>query len=223
MATKGSIKKFNFKKNVSGDARNKEAGVTQYAGPKPKPGPYRVRLKRLFMDENKAGPSIRFLMEIAEPKGSKNEKYNGYGIWGGQNITDQGAGYVNQLILAIANGDEEVKDAFWEEGVKAREDDKGVYHVERIGDFKVGSPKCDIELIVTTKDDTYKGQTKLVTTSYVPIDQAITDDDDDDEDDGYMGEVDEDDDENYSDDESSDDEDDEDDEDLFDDEDDEDD
>ena len=168
MATK--IKKFNFKKNVSAGAAQKEAGVKQYAGPKPPPGPYRVSLKRLFMSENKAGPSLRFLMEINEPKTSKNKKYNGYPIWGGQNITDQGAGYVNQLIDAIANGDESVKEAFWEEGVKAREDDKGVYHVERIGDFKVGSPNASFQLVVTAKmGKPYKGETKLEVVGYVPL------------------------------------------------------
>ena len=182
MATKSSIKKFNFKKNVSAGAKNQEAGFKEYSGEFPPAGAYRVRMKRLFMSENKAGPALAGLVEISEPKGSKRAKYNGYGFWINQNITDQGAGWVNQFLLAVSNGKEQIKDDFWDDGVKARADEKGVYQVERIGEFKIGSPNCDIEMVVVTKHDTWQGKKKLVATSYVPLSESTLDESEDEDD-----------------------------------------
>ena len=172
-AKAGSIKKFSFKGQVSADAKKKEAGAAGYAGEKPPPGAYAVTLKRLWMESWKNGTisALRMLFEIDEPKGSPRAKYNGYAIWNGQGITDQGAGYVNQFLKSIG-GDEadELVDMFWEEGVKTKADEKGVQHVISIGDFKVGSPNASFQLVVTTKmGKPYKGETKLEVVGYVPL------------------------------------------------------
>lgn len=133
-----------------------EPGVTNYAGDVPPSGSYLFKLKRLIIKENGSGDSMfQGLAEICEPKGSKAAKYNGYGAWFQQNITDQGKGYVNQMLASFTDGSDvqmmEIKEAFWEEGPKVQKDEKkdkngkDQFHVIKIGDFLINSPAPDIK------------------------------------------------------------------------------
>lgn len=199
VAAKG--KTFSF--NIPG-AASKTAGVKDYAGPPPPSAAYRVRLRRLTMDENTAGPCFLLLMEINEPKGSPRAKYNGFGIWANQNINDKGAGYINAMLEAIADGSPEAKDGFWESGAKAKQDEKGAWQVKKLGDFVVNSPDCDFEFVVTTKAGKHKGKHKLDIRSYIPLSESNLDaddgaDDDDDYDDPVTSDDDDDDDSTGSD------------------------
>jgi hypothetical protein len=56
---------------------------------------------------------LNCLVEICEPGASKKANYNGYGFWWNSNITDEGAGYINQFLDAISGEDARVKKAFW--------------------------------------------------------------------------------------------------------------
>lgn len=141
------IKKVDFS-NVNGGAdAEAKAGGNFYDGPPP---PYKVPLRGIVKrvtvgaiksGPNKGAPRINMLCEVKEPKGSKNAKFNGFGVWHGLNITDQGAGYVNQWLNALA-GDSEVaqrklRRQFWGTGgVKVDDED----HLISIGTFKVNSP-----------------------------------------------------------------------------------
>ena len=133
-----------------------EPGVTNYAGDVPPSGSYLFKLKRLIIKENGSGDSMfQGLAEICEPKGSKAAKYNGYGAWFQQNITDQGKGYVNQMLASFTDGSDaqmlEIKEAFWEEGPKVQKDEKkdkngkDQFHVIKIGDFLINSPAPEIK------------------------------------------------------------------------------
>ncbi|QYW00860.1 hypothetical protein SEA_MADI_57 [Gordonia phage Madi] len=226
MAPTGQAKTFRFGKKVKNGA-TKEAGIKTYQGPNPPSGSYLCSLKQLTIKENKNGDNmLAFVAEISDT--GPRAKYNGFAIFGQQNITDQGAGYVNQLLDAISDGNEQVREDFWEGAVKTKKaekldkNNKPVYHVRAIGDdFKVNSPDdLDIQLVITGKKGTYQGNYKLDAQGYGPASIDL-DGDDEDEDDIEAGEdeadetdeddVDTDEDDSEDDDEDDDDDDDEDD------------
>lgn len=159
-----------------------EPGVTKYTGDVPKEGAYLHKLKRLLIKKNDKGESmISGLAEIEEPKGSAFAKYNGYGTWIQQNITDQGKGYVNQLLAALTDGSDEqmleIKEAFWEEGPKCRLDPKPdkkgkeQWHIVKIGDFLINSPAPeikDIYIIIAGDEENNSFGHKFKAVSYAP-------------------------------------------------------
>lgn len=125
----------------------------------PPVGTYRGVIKRLEL--KKSGPKaktpgtpmLNYLFEIKEPKGSKLEKYNGYGIFGNQMITDQGKGRLNQMLNAIAGSEEaglKLQKMFWLQGVvlKGKEE---LGHIQKIGTFNVKSPECELKVAVSTR------------------------------------------------------------------------
>lgn len=183
-----AVKTMKFK--VGAGAANKTAGAKGYTGKIPPTGAYRTKVKRLTIVMNGNGdPMLKGVAEINEPRGSKDAQYNGYGIWFQQNITDQGAGYVNQILDAIA-GDraDEVKEAFWNDGVKVTADERrsDIMHVRKIGDFVVNSPNADFEMIVQGKFKPSKQYgDKLEAMAYAPVEDLgdTASDDFDDEDD----------------------------------------
>lgn len=173
-----SGKTFNLGKGLGAGARDKEAGVKAYAGEKPPPGAYVVDVKRLFVGENRGGPTIEFLLEINDPR-PEMKKYAGYPIWGRQNITDKGIGYVNQLLVALGDGDKYL-DGFHDSGkIKTRIEEsnsgKQVAHVVAFGDERLPSPSPDtgIKIVVTTKDHKWQGKVSLEPTGYVPISESV--------------------------------------------------
>lgn len=182
-----SAKKFKFGKALSAGSREKTAGVVGYAGPKPPPGAYKLSVKRLFMDENRGGPVMRYLAEINDPR-PEMKKFNGYPIWGGQNINDKSIGYLNQMLEAFGNGPK-IKNAFYDsEGeVVVRKDDKGVDHIVKIGEARI---KVDeLSFVGICSDNSYvdKGGnrvTNLQIASYIPLSESEFDEDggDDEED-----------------------------------------
>ena len=145
--------------NVS-DAINADAGDVQvgYDGPVPPPGIYRGRLKRMELTEtgptskNPGTPMLRMLVEIDDTN-EKRKKYNGYGIWNNQTITEKSQGFVNQVIESITGGNaakaKAVKTWFWKEQINTEKADGG--HILAIGKFKINSPEADIPVIVDTK------------------------------------------------------------------------
>lgn len=173
----------------------------------PPVGPYRGVLKRLEL--KKSGPASKvpgtpmlgYLVEIKEPKGSKKAKYNGYGIFGNQMITDQGKGYLNLMLNSIAGSPEKglkLQRLFWEKGVTTEKDGEG--HIKKIGTFNVGSPDCEIDVIFGTKNkktNTQYPEPGLEITKFMVA--AESGDDDDDE-----GVDDDDDDADFSDDDDAD-------------------
>lgn len=188
----GSAKTFTFKK-VTGEAAKQQTGAKVYSGPRPPADTYRVQAKRLWLHKNKGGPTIEYLFEINEDR-EKYKKYNGYPIWGRQNITDQGMGYVNQLLIALGDGPKYL-DAFHETGViKTKADERAknkdgspVMHVQRIGDEPLKSPGNLGLLVVTAKENKWEGKVSLQTTSYIPLSESnlgsedvASDDNDDD-------------------------------------------
>ena len=149
------------------DAINAEAGEggTFYEGPVPPKGTYAGILKRLeLIDENKNGdPMLKYLIELKARPGSDAEQYDGYGVWGNQNVTDQGKGYVNQFLDALTDGSEDqiiaTRRAFWGGQLIVEDDGKG--HVLRIGKMKIDSPDCSRKVAFQGKRTKYQGDEKL--------------------------------------------------------------
>lgn len=97
----------------------KEEGAQYYNGETPPKGIYTGKLKRLAVSGPNRSDDFMFngFIEIDEPKKSPKSQYNGYGIRFNLNISDQGAGYVNQFLDAISGGNAKLRSAFWARGV----------------------------------------------------------------------------------------------------------
>lgn len=141
-------------------------GFKEYNGPTP-PGkkPYRGFIKRIELKENgNKDPMLKFLIELKATPGTENEKYDGYGVWDQQNVTDQGKGYVNAMLDAMTDGSDaakrELRRAFW--GGELVVDGDGYGHITRIGKMKVNSPdSCNIPVAFMGKTHTYNNETSL--------------------------------------------------------------
>lgn len=207
---------LNMKKNAR---KASKRGGAFYKGPIPPKGSYLGTLKRLeLVKENSAGdPMLRGLLEINEPKKSKASKYNGYGVWFNQNLTDVGAEYCNGFLDALAGPNEtkqqKLKDAFWGNGMVV--DGKGEGHVLKIGTVRIGSPEGKIVLAFNGRRKGYQGEIKLDVAGWLILDEdgaVVADDDEYEEDDEYEDEYEAEDEEDDEEDEEDDEEDDEDDE-----------
>lgn len=105
----------------------------------PPKGPYLFNLKRLQGTESKAGdPMLKMVLELAEPKGTKKAKYNGYSIWYYQVSTKERASGVNGLLHALLDGKtpaqrKKVVESYWAGNVVV--DDDGF--VKKIGTWTV--------------------------------------------------------------------------------------
>ncbi len=141
------VKKYNL-----GDLSDAEGGgFAPYDGPIPPKGTYNCMLRRLSIKgPNKNGDDMfNYVVEIAEPKDSPKAKFNGCSQWGQQNISEEGAGYVNAMLVAVG-GDkgEEVKKAFWTKGARVGPKDNGQKEpVLAIGPLKV--PEAGIPVVVS--------------------------------------------------------------------------
>lgn len=181
------------------------AGGAQYAGKKPPKGVYRGKLRFFGLRYKDGKPQkntngdymIRGAVQIQE-KG-RNEKYNGYLINFQQNVSDQGAPYVNTMLNAISGGSESYREGFWEHFVST--DEKG--YITRVGTKRYTDN--EVEVIVSAKDDNGGDTPRLTVGAWLLPSAAEEEDDDDDSDDEDIDTDDADDDDDESDDDDSDD------------------
>jgi hypothetical protein len=70
-----------------------------YDGEIPPSGVYRLIGKRLSIVKNRNDDDmLKWIMNINEPKGSPKAQYNGYTVWGQQNITVQGRPFLAAVV-----------------------------------------------------------------------------------------------------------------------------
>jgi hypothetical protein len=111
--------KFGNVTNVQGAAE--ELGGF-YSGPAPKEKTaYSCYVQSLELKTNKnTEPMVVGLAIVDFPKSHKLAKFNGFGIWFQQNVTDQGKPFVNQMLNGLSDGTEEqsakIRKAFWTGG-----------------------------------------------------------------------------------------------------------
>jgi hypothetical protein len=162
----------------------------------PPAGPYLASVKRFHKGEtgpnskNPGTPKIVLLVEIAEPAKTKKATYNGYGIWSHQYVvTDENAGRVNQLLLALLDNTsltaakkKAVLQAFHSGNVVV--DDK-TDRITKIGTWTVPE---DMVIGISTRKEKFGGNDVLGIQSVMPASQrpapkAVEEDvEDDDED-----------------------------------------
>lgn len=145
-----------------------------YDGPMPPAGVYSVVIKRLGVKENRNGDDmLNGLAEIRESKGSGKSKFNGYGFWFNQNVTDQGKPYLLQFLKALGLSWKDFTDR------AILEDKDRPTNVTKIGTVKFNDGN-EPEARVNTKRDTYEGDVRLAVRNWLPP----KDEEDDEWDDG---------------------------------------
>lgn len=170
-----------------------------------KPGSYVGEVRQMIVGkiqsgENKGADRIRVGVCVTGPKNAKrvdNTKAVGAWVWGGLNVTEQGAGDINQMLHALARAKTAeqktaVEKAFWGKGKfdGAVVDEDG--HVLKIGKaLKIGSPGGELVVGITTRNRPARGEYEasseirrfLLPTKVSAVDDDDEDDDFDDEDD----------------------------------------
>lgn len=74
-----------------------------YDGPEPRPGVYHGVLKRLTLKENRNGDDMMNGLFVVQESNndSDKQKFNGWGVWFNQNITDQGKPYLLLFLKSL--------------------------------------------------------------------------------------------------------------------------
>lgn len=152
-----------------------------YDGPVPPRGVYSgvLRFFKVKGPNTNGDSMLNGAVEI-RMNGAK-AKYNGYTLSFNQNISDQGAPYVNQMLDALSGGKESVRKAFWTKGVIT--DDKTGVITNIGGVLKISD---SVVVSVSSKYEEYRGEPRQVVGSWLvkqAKDDAPVDDDDDDDDD----------------------------------------
>lgn len=148
-----------------------------YDGETPPRGVYRAKLKKMYLKLNKNDEQmLSGVFEINE-SGDKAE-YNGYGIWGNQNVTDQGRPFLMQMLQALGvSWNDFLNKTATVEPLTAK--NRSV-EVVRLGNAKIADgPECRVVGIL----ETFKGNTDLRAQSYLALDEKTLKEEDDEEDD----------------------------------------
>lgn len=151
--------KHTFK--IGGNAADAEPGGGGfYDGDKPPSGVYEFEVKYMRLKTNKNNDDMLVVgAEIAESKGDKAQ-YNGYMTWTNLNVTDDSAGYINQLLDSLGIN----RKMFWPPN-GPDVDNQDPPNVTKIGTKR----PVGMKLRGSTKDDTYNGTTKLVISRFLPL------------------------------------------------------
>lgn len=125
---------------------------------RPPAGSYKGVLKRMTLTKNSKGDHMLKIAIQLNIKDKKLSKHDGYWAWSNLNLTDQGKGYVNSFLNALAGGEKaglKLQKMFWEtHGVTTKDKDGG--DVTKIGNFNIGSPDGKRPLAVAITHRTYK-------------------------------------------------------------------
>lgn len=135
-------------------------GWEEYDGPVPPAGIYVGYIRRLGVKENKNGDDmLNGLFIIDEDKDSEKSRFNGYGIWFNQNVTDQGKPFLKQFLGSIG--------ATWSDFVSrtVTESKDRPTDVVSIGKVKLES---EPEARLSAKRGSYNGEAKLEVARWMP-------------------------------------------------------
>jgi hypothetical protein len=174
-----------------GEFKDNETIIAENKG-LPTKGVYTFKVKRLGVKPNKNGDDrIAALLEMAEPKKSKGAAWNGYGLWDGFNVTDQGAPFIKRFLKGLGLS--------WSDFIeRTKEDGQEPRQIVQIGKVKFGelaSQDPTIRVLVRhAPADDYTTYEHLEVQRYIPAedeveveeededeDVAVMEDDDDDE------------------------------------------
>ena len=165
--------KFNLDINLT-DADIAEAREG-WKGPLPPKGSYPAKLKVVQFKEivngkNKGAYRLAMVCLL-----DTKDKYDGCPVFGGVNLTEQGAQYVNQWLFALSDGTDagfkKLQKAFMAGPIT----DEKKEHVTKIGTLKIGSPEGEQKILISVKPKTYEGDTNMNVVSFLPRNGASTD------------------------------------------------
>lgn len=153
--------------------------------PRPDEGAYKGTLIQLKLTKNGSGdPMLKAIVKLENlPK--KQKASEGYWVWNNLNLTDQGKGYVNAFLNALAGSEKEglkLQRDLWEKGLLSTKDKDGG-DVLAIGKFKIGSPdgkrKMGVEITHRTYTNRDGEEVDTVNVArYLPAAGGSDDDDD---------------------------------------------
>jgi hypothetical protein len=151
---------------IGGDEPEEMETFNVYDGPVPPGGVYRFKLRRLQIVTNRNGDDMmKWVMDIQEPKGSDKARFNGYGVWGQQNITDQGKPFLKNLLihgLGVSWSD------FMNKTITV--DEERPTMVKSIGRKKFLDETIDVR--AQCKRETYQGEPRLAFGRMLPWEDA---------------------------------------------------
>lgn len=151
-----------LKKNTEG--KGKSATINW-----PGRGPFRMKVRFLKVKPNKNGDDrISTMVVIDEPKGSDAVSWNGYAIFDGFNVTDQGAPYIKRFLKALGLS--------WSDFMeKTKKDDGDPPQITQIAGIKFGPTATKdvyVNAMVKVKPaDDYNDDEHLEVTRFVPKDE----------------------------------------------------
>lgn len=158
--------------------KDNEQIVKENKGLPPK-GVYKFAVRRIGVKPNKnEDDRLNVMLVMAEPKKSKAASWNGYVMWDGFNVTDQGKPFIKRFLKAMGL---EWKD-FYENSKEESDGDKR--QIVQIGKAKIGGDKPPvIDVLVKVKPaDDYNDDEHLEPQRYIPKDDDSASDDAADED-----------------------------------------
>ncbi len=149
----------------------------------PPKGPYLVVVKRFEVGETgessatPGSPKVTLLFEIAEPAGTKKARYNGYGLWLHRAATEESAGRINQILLALLDNTKLpaakrklILQAFHDRNVVVEKPDaRGNQIVTKIGTWAVPE---GMVVGINTKAEKYNDEDRLAVTAVMSKNDA---------------------------------------------------
>jgi hypothetical protein len=149
----------------------------KHDGDKPK-GKYKFAVRRIVCREIQNGDNageirLSLMLVINEPKKSENASWNGYLVWDGLNVTDQGRPYIKRFMQALG--------LTWDDFInKSKQDDQDPPHITQIGSVKFEAGKDPIvEAVVRIGMNNKTDEQEVKVSKYVPKGdgEAAADDD----------------------------------------------
>ena len=156
-------------KNTTGKGKNKEVNW-------PGKGPFPFKVVQARVKPNKNGDDrIGVMLTLKAPKGSEAESWNGYMIWDGFNVTDQGAPFIKRWLKAMGLS--------WTDFTqRSKQDDQDPPHLVQIGKVKIEGGKDVIirATVVVKPADDYNDDEHMEIGRYLPADDEDTTEGEDD-------------------------------------------
>lgn len=167
------LQEFMSNDDIVAKHKNKKTKEIDWPGK----GPFTLRVIRVTVKPNKNGDDrIACMMAIHEPKKSDAASWNGYVLFDGFNVTEQGAPFLKRWLKALG--------LEWADFIKkSKQDDQDPPHIVQIGRVKFEDVK-DVTVRATVKvkpADDYNDDEHLEIGRYLPVDDEVEDEDEDEE------------------------------------------
>lgn len=133
----------------------------------PPKGTYTFAVKRLAVKPNRNGDDrISAMLIMKEPKKSDAAKWNGYLVWDGFNVTEQGAPFIKRFLKGLGLS--------WKDFIGAtKRDNQEPPHITAIGrvKFEKGTDPTVRALVKVMPSDDWNDDEHLEVTRYLPADE----------------------------------------------------